>query len=390
MNGLPGRRRDPLGQPHRRLGGDGGVRRRHRHLVRAAAGHRAAQAGRGRHPARLRPPRAGAGVDGPGRDLRVLPGVEARTRRWSCARCSTGWWAYKLRSVPGRHRGQRHGRRGQAVPGGPRSQAAGRLPADAERRRSDVARAQQRRVGGGYIEKNRESFVIRGDAQFKQRRGHREHRASPPTPTARRCCCKNVAQGAASARRCASASVTKHGEGEIVAGTVMMLIGANSREVVHAVKAQAGRDPEASCPRASRSARYYDRAEFIDRMLKTVGHQPGRGRAAGRRGPVPHARAACAASLIAALAIPLAMGVARHRHGAAGRHRQPDVAGRDRLRPARRRRDRHARGGAGRSSRVRPAADARGHRRAVSHGDAQGGARRSTFALPSSCWSTCR
>ena len=29
-------------------------------------------------------------------------------------------------------------------------------------------------------------------------------------------------------------TVTKHGEGEIVAGMVMMLIGANSREVVQA------------------------------------------------------------------------------------------------------------------------------------------------------------
>ena len=76
MNGVPGRRRDPLDQPHRGLGGDGRVPGRHRRLVRAPDGQRAAQAGRERHPARLRPPRAGAGVDGAGRDLRVLSGVE--------------------------------------------------------------------------------------------------------------------------------------------------------------------------------------------------------------------------------------------------------------------------------------------------------------------------
>ena len=37
-------------------------------------------------------------------------------------------------------------------------------------------------------------------------------------------------------------AVTKQGEGEIVAGTVMMLTGANSREVVEAVKARLARD----------------------------------------------------------------------------------------------------------------------------------------------------
>ena len=81
---------------------------------------------------------------------------------------------------------------------------------------------------------------------------------------------KNLGDGEASAPALRFGVVTKHGEGEIVAGTVMMLIGANSRDVVNGVKEQAGRDPEGAARRASRSGRYYDRAEFIERMLKTV------------------------------------------------------------------------------------------------------------------------
>ena len=50
-------------------------------------------------------------------------------------------------------------------------------------------------------------------------------------------------------------AVTKHGEGEIVAGTVMMLTGSNSRDVVHAREGAAGGDPEGAARRASRSAR---------------------------------------------------------------------------------------------------------------------------------------
>ena len=62
-------------------------------------------------------------------------------------------------------------------------------------------------------------------------------------------------------------AVTKHGEGEIVAGTVMMLIGANSREVVHAVKARLA-EIQKELPEGVEIRSYYDRAEFIGRMLQ--------------------------------------------------------------------------------------------------------------------------
>ena len=141
-------------------------------------------------------------------------------------------------------------------------------------------------------------------------------------------------------------AVTKHGEGEIVAGTVMMLTGANSREVVHAVKARLA-EIQKELPEGVEIRSYYDRAEFIGRMLKTVAINLAEG-ALLVAVVLFLTLGSLRGALIAALAIPLSMGDRADRHGAHGRHRQPDVAGRDRLRPAGRRRDRHAGGGAGR------------------------------------------
>ena len=88
----------------------------------------------------------------------------------------------------------------------------------------------------------------------------------------------------------------------------MMLIGANSREVVHGGQGAAGGDPD-ELPAGVEIRSYYDRAEFIDRMLKTVTVNLAEGALlvvvvlfltlGSARG-----------ALLAALAIPLSMGVA--------------------------------------------------------------------------------
>ena len=288
MNGMPGRRRDPLDQPHGGLGGDGRVPGRHRHLVRAPAGQRAAQAGRDRHPARLRPSRAGAGVDRPGRDLRVLSGSR-RPHSPMELRTLLDWVvAYKLRSVPGVIEVNGMGGEAKQYQVVLDPQAAGRLPPVAAATSTSIARAEQRRDRRRL---HREEPASRSSSaatpSSSSRRGHREHG---------RHLRRRRHAGAAQARwrRCASApalrfgAVTKHGEGEIVAGTVMMLTGANSREVVHAVKAQAGRDPEGAAggrrdPLLLRPRRVH-RPHAEDRR-----HQPGRGRGAGRGRPLPHA-----------------------------------------------------------------------------------------------------
>ena len=100
-----------------------------------------------------------------------------------------------------------------------------------------------------------------------------------------------------------------HGKGEIVAGTVMMLIGENSRDVVKNVKLKLEEIKKELPAGRRRSSPYYDRAEFIDRMLTTVGINLAEG-AALVIAVLFLTLGSLRGSLLAALAIPLSMGVA--------------------------------------------------------------------------------
>ncbi|HNN96758.1 MAG TPA: efflux RND transporter permease subunit, partial [Pseudomonadota bacterium] len=98
----------------------------------------------------------------------------------------------------------------------------------------NVLRSSSANIGGGYIEKNRESYVIRGEAQYRDLRDIGNTVVTTDTdgtPVLLRQL-GSVKLGPA----LRFGIVTKHGKGEIVAGTVMMLIGQNSREVVGNVK----------------------------------------------------------------------------------------------------------------------------------------------------------
>jgi cobalt-zinc-cadmium resistance protein CzcA len=64
-------------------------------------------------------------------------------------------------------------------------------------------------------------------------------------------------------------AVTMNGEGEVVAGMVMMLIGANSRTVVNAVKERIA-EIGPTLPKGVRIRPYYDRTELVDATLHTV------------------------------------------------------------------------------------------------------------------------
>ncbi|HLK90881.1 MAG TPA: CusA/CzcA family heavy metal efflux RND transporter [Polyangia bacterium] len=122
-------------------------------------------------------------------------------------------------------------------------------------------------IGGGYLEKNQESFAIRADGQFRSIEDIENTVVTTDadgTPVLIRNL-GTVRIGPA----LRFGTVTKHGEGEIVAGTVMMLSGANSRDVVHAVKAKLA-EIQRELPEGIEIRSYYDRAEFIGRMLKTV------------------------------------------------------------------------------------------------------------------------
>ncbi|HEX6242541.1 MAG TPA: efflux RND transporter permease subunit, partial [Polyangiales bacterium] len=161
-------------------------------------------------------------------------------------------------------------------------------------------------LGAGYIEKGQESLTIRGDALFKNLKDIEATVVSVNdrgTP---------VLLGQIATVRVGQAlrygTVTKLNEGEIVSGTVMMLIGANSREVVQAVKAKLAQIQQ-ELPEGVEIRPFYDRAEFIARMLETVTINLAEG--AGLVIVVLFMTlGSFRGSLIAALAIPLAMGIA--------------------------------------------------------------------------------
>ena len=113
--------------------------------------------------------------------------VEDATRRWSCARCSTGWSRSSCAPCPASSRSTAWAARPSSTRSSldPKRLAAYQLSLARHPRASSSGTT--RNVGGGYIEKNREPFVIRGDAQFQDARGHRRTPSSPSTPTARRC-----------------------------------------------------------------------------------------------------------------------------------------------------------------------------------------------------------
>lgn len=213
--------------------------------------------------------------------------------------------AYKLRSVPGVIEVNAMG--GEAkqyqVELDPKRLMAHKLSL------SQVLTALERNniaLGAGYIEKGEESFTIRGDAQFKGLPDIEktvisvDERGSPVL-------LKHLGKAKFGAAL-RFGTVTKLDEGEIVTGTVMMLIGANSREVVSAVKERL-EEIKKELPEGVEIQAFYDRAEFIERMLQTVAINLGEGALlvvvvlfmtlGSLRG-----------SLIAALAIPLAMFIA--------------------------------------------------------------------------------
>ena len=213
--------------------------------------------------------------------------------------------AYRLRSVPGVV--EVNGMGGEAkqyqVVLDPRRLAGYHLSLQNVERALEENNAS---IGGGYVERDGESYVIRSDGQFHSIEDIENTVLSSDqdgTPVL----LKNVATvRIGPALR--FGAVTKHGDGEIVAGTVMMLTGANSREVVEAVKTRLA-EIQAELPAGVVIRSYYDRAEFINRMLKTVAINLGEGALlvvvvlfltlGSLRG-----------SLIVALAIPLAMAIA--------------------------------------------------------------------------------
>jgi cobalt-zinc-cadmium resistance protein CzcA len=137
---------------------------------------------------------------------------------------------------------------------------------------SDVAEALERantNVGGGYIERSAESLTLRGVGLLKNEDEIANvvlRTAADGTPVLVRHVA-TVHVGAAMRY----GVITRDGKGEAVTGITMMLIGANSREVVNAVKAKVAEIAK-ELPPGVKIDPIYDRSDFVGRTLETVLH----------------------------------------------------------------------------------------------------------------------
>jgi heavy metal efflux system protein len=136
---------------------------------------------------------------------------------------------------------------------------------------AEIARALDKsnaNAGGGYIEHDREHFVIGTDGLIKSLDDLRRvvvGATSQGTPIT----LSTVADVQFGPRlRRGAASID--GRGETVVGVALMLLGENARTVTDAVKAKLA-EIEPTLPEGTRIVPFYDRAALVDRTIRTVG-----------------------------------------------------------------------------------------------------------------------
>lgn len=135
---------------------------------------------------------------------------------------------------------------------------------------TDVASALQRAnisVGGGYLDRPDESYTLVGVGLLKCEDDIANvvlHTGADGTPVLVRHVA-SVRVGAALRQ----GVITRDGEGEAVTGIAMMLTGANSRDVVRAVRAKVA-DIQTKLPAGVKIEPIYDRSDFVGRTLGTV------------------------------------------------------------------------------------------------------------------------
>jgi heavy metal efflux system protein len=128
-------------------------------------------------------------------------------------------------------------------------------------------RAANLSVGGGYLERNAENYVVRGEGMLRNEQEIADViiKARPSQPPVRVSQVAEVKVGPA----LPYGTVTYNGKGEAVTGVVMMLLGANSRTVVHAVGKRV-EEIRPTLPPGVTIDVVYDRADFVGRTLSTV------------------------------------------------------------------------------------------------------------------------
>ena len=135
---------------------------------------------------------------------------------------------------------------------------------------TDVATAIERanvNIGGGYINRAAESFTILGNGVLRNEQdiGSVVLRTNPDGSPLLVRQIGEVRVGSA----LRYGVITRDGEGEAVTGIVMMLLGANSRDVVQAVKLRIA-ELQKELPPGVIIEPIYDRADFVGRTLTTV------------------------------------------------------------------------------------------------------------------------
>jgi cobalt-zinc-cadmium resistance protein CzcA len=128
-------------------------------------------------------------------------------------------------------------------------------------------RAANLSVGGGYLERNSENYIVRGEGMLRSERDIAEvivksHGAALPLRISQ---IADVGIGPA----LRYGTVTHDGKGEAVTGIVMMLLGANSRTVVTEVGRRVDEIRNTLPPGVTIQV-VYDRADFVGRTLSTV------------------------------------------------------------------------------------------------------------------------
>ena len=125
--------------------------------------------------------------------------------------------------------------------------------------------ANNQNVGAGYIERNGQQFLVRVPGQVGDLDAIRsivlDRRGGVPIRVGD---IATVAEG----RELRSGAATQNGH-EVVVGTVVMLVGANSREVSQAAAARL-EAANASLPEGVRAEPVYDRTALVDRTIHTV------------------------------------------------------------------------------------------------------------------------
>jgi cobalt-zinc-cadmium resistance protein CzcA len=130
----------------------------------------------------------------------------------------------------------------------------------------DAIRANNRNVGGGYIERGPEEYLIRGIGLVERLADISNiivaERNGTPVYV------RNVATVAygPDVRR---GAVTMNGQGEVVSGIVLKRIYENTSQVIASLKAKMA-DINRSLPRGVQATAYYDQSELVERAVGTV------------------------------------------------------------------------------------------------------------------------